>query len=158
MKFKWLIGGLAASLTLNLALIGFLIGTAFGPPSWGRRGFDPTDGLARLVLFLGEERRRKLLDGRTRREIGASLQEMRRAQRALGKALTAEPFDREAVAAALAQFREQLAANQALSHAAFADMAAQLTPEERRRFVRQRFARRDGRRDGRREDGRSQGR
>ena len=144
MKFKWLVGGLAASLTLNLALIGFLIGTAFDPPSWGRRGLDATDGLARLVLFLGEERRRELLDRQTRQEIGASLQEMRRAQRALGKALTAEPFRREAVAAALAQFREQLAANQVLSHAAFADMAAQLTPEERRRFVRQRFARRDG--------------
>ena len=152
MKSKWLIGGLGASLILNLALIGFLIGAAFGPPSpWARRGFDPTDGLARMTRFLGEERRRDLLDGQKRREIGASFRELRRTQRAIHEALAAEPFDREALAATLAQFREQFAANQTLSHAALADLIARLTPEERRRFARQRFARRQ---DARREDSR----
>lgn len=152
MKSKWLIGGLGASLILNLALIGFLIGAAFGPPSpWARRGFDPTDGLARMTRFLGEERRRDLLDGQKRREIGASLRELRRTQRAIYEALAAEPFDREALAATLAQFREQFAANQTLSHAALADVVAQLTPEERRRFARQRFARRQ---NARRDDSR----
>ena len=141
MKSKWLIGGLAASVVLNLALIGFLIGTAFGPPPWARRGFDPTDGLARLMFFLGEERRRAVLgDGRTRREVGASLKDMRRAQRAVGEALTAEPFDRAALAAALAQFRDHFGARQTLSHAALVEIAERMTPEERRRFVKRRFA------------------
>ena len=150
MKSKWLIGGLGASLILNLALIGFLIGAAFGPPPpWARRSFDPTDGLAQMMRFLGEERRRDLLDGRERREIGASLRELRRTQRAIYKAVVAEPFDHEALAATLAQFREQFASSQALSHAALADLIAQLTPKERRRFARQRFTRRQ---DARRED------
>lgn len=141
MKSKWLIGGLAASVVLNLALIGFLIGAASGPPPWARRGFDPTDGLARLMFFLGEDRRKALFgDGRTRREIGASLKDMRRAQRAIGEALTAEPFDRTALATALDQFRDQFEAHQTLSHAVLVDIAERMTPEERRRFVKRRFA------------------
>ena len=141
MKSKWLIGGLAASVVLNLTLIGFLVGTAFGPPPWARRGFDPTDSLVRLMFFLSEERRQAVLgDGRARQEIGASLKAMRHAQRAIGEALTAEPFDRAALAAALDQFRDQFETHQTRSHAALVDIAERMTPEERRRFVKRRFA------------------
>ena len=138
MKRKWLIAGLLASLTLNLALVGFLIGTSSGPSMWRARGFDPSVGLARLVRFLPQERRDELLDDAKQREIRASLRDLRRAQRNLNKALAAEPFDRAAVEAALRQFRDQFADNQALSHAAFVAIAERLTPEERQRFVRSR--------------------
>lgn len=144
MKRKWLIAGLLASLTLNLALVGFLIGTSSGPSMWRARGFDPSVGLARLVRFLPPERRNELLDDAKQREIRASLRDLRRAQRNLNKALTAEPFNRAAVKAALRRFRDQFADNQALSHAAFVAIAERLTPEERQRFVR---SRQKGKRD-----------
>ena len=135
MKHKWLIGGLVASVVLNLALIGFLVGMASGPSVWRARGFDPSVGMARLVRFLPPERRDELLDRATHRQIRASLREMRRAQRAMHEALAAEPFDSAALAASLGQFRDHFATSQARSHAAFVEIAARLTPEERRGFV-----------------------
>ena len=135
MKRKWLIGGALASVALNLALVGFLIGTSSGP-SWRARGFDPSIGLARLVRFLPPERRDELLDDARQREIRRSLRDMRRAQRDIHDALTVEQFDRAALEASLRQFRDHFAANQARSHAAFVEIAGRLTPEERQRFVR----------------------
>ena len=135
MRRKWLLAGLVVSVALNLALIGFLAGTAGGPPAWRTPGFDPAVGLARLVRFLPDERRDELLDRSARREIGASLRDMRRAQRAMHEALAADTFDRAALAASLGQFRDHFAASQARSHAAFVEIAAHLTPQERRRFV-----------------------
>ena len=135
MKAKWLVIGLVVSLTLNLALVGFLIGRASGPSPWHRGAFDPVAGLPRLMNFLPKERRRELIERQPRRDVREALRAMRRAQHAMDAALGAEPFDPAALAEALARYREHFAAAQERSHAGFAALAADLTPQERQRLL-----------------------
>ena len=135
MKAKWLVVGLVVSLVLNLALVGFLFGKASGPPPWHRGAFDPVAGLPRLMGFLPKERRQQLMEQHPRRQLRDSLRDMRRAQRAMDEALAKEPFDAEALATALARYRQHFAAGQERSHAAFVAIAAELTAEERRGFL-----------------------
>ncbi len=130
MKTKWLVIALIVSMVANLGLVGFWVGTKSSPP-WAPRGFDPTVGLGRLVGFLPEDRRDEVFDRDKRREIRAALGGMRSAQRAIDRALAAEPFPRDELETAL----RRLAANQARMHAAFVEVAAALNPEERRRFL-----------------------
>ena len=142
MRSKWLVISLVVSVTLNVAVIGFGIGLAAGSPSWGR-GVDPTAGLARLLRSLPEDRRAELTragtpalsDGDLRRRIGSSIRHLRASQRTIARAVAKEPFDADAVRAALADYREHSAANQASSHQAFVEILARLTPDERRRFL-----------------------
>ena len=138
MNTRWLLIALGVSLALNLALAGFLAGRAAGPPPFLRpspASFDPTVGLGRLLRFLPEDRRSEVLGGIARHDIRKSLASVRRTQRALARHLSREPFDEQALAATLGRFRDQFAASQAASHAAFAAAAARLTPAERQRFV-----------------------
>ncbi|MYA17645.1 MAG: periplasmic heavy metal sensor [Gammaproteobacteria bacterium] len=84
-------------------------------------------------------------DGELRRRIGATIRELRRSQRTIARTLAQEPFDPDAARAALATFREHMAANQASSHQAFVEILGRLTPEERRRFLDQMGSRKDRR-------------
>lgn len=138
MNTRWLLIALGVSLALNLALAGFLAGRAAGPPPFLRpppANFDPTVGLGRLLRFLPEDRRSEVLHGIARHDIRKSLASVRQTQRALARHLAQEPFDEQALAATLARFRDQFAASQAASHAAFVTAASRLTPAERQRFV-----------------------
>ncbi|MYD95841.1 MAG: periplasmic heavy metal sensor [Gammaproteobacteria bacterium] len=142
MRTKWLVGVLIVSVVLNVAAVGFLAGfLGKGKPSG--RVVDPTVGLALLMRNLPDERRQELVregapvlsDGELRRSIRVSMRELRNGQRTIGQAIAAEPFDPEALADALARYREHFDANQAGNHQAFVDILARLTPEERRRFL-----------------------
>ena len=135
MKSRLLVIGLAVSLVLNLALIGFLVGAAGQPPPWRSSGFDATAGFSRLVRFLPEERRAAVNGDDLRREIRQSLRTMRRAQHSIEEALAAEPFDPDRLAAALEDFRAQFTTNQQRSHAGLVSIMERLTPDERRKFV-----------------------
>ena len=137
MNTRWLLIALGVSLALNLALAGFLAGRAAGPPFLrpSPASFDPTVGLGRLLRFLPEDRRSEVLHGIARRDIRKSLASVRQTQRALARHLSREPFDEQALAATLNRFRDQFAASQAASHAAFVAAAGRLTPAERQRFV-----------------------
>ena len=134
MNVKWLVIALGASLALNIGAVGYLIGSG-GGPKWRGPGLDPTMGIGRMMRVLPTEQREDAIDRETRRAIRASLLELRQAQRAIDTALAAEPFDRERLRAALAAFRERFAASQAHSHAALVNIAAQLSPSERERFL-----------------------
>ena len=142
MKPKWLVIALVVSVALNIAALGIGIGFATGSPH-GVRGIDPTAGLARLIRSLPEARRAELTragtpamsDGELRLRIGTSLRHLRASQRTIAKAVAKEPFDPAAVHAALADFRDHSAANQASSHQAFVEILGRLTPDERRRFL-----------------------
>lgn len=142
MRSRWLVIALAISVALNIGMIGLGIGFATGSPHWGR-GVDPTAGLARLLRSLPEARRAELTrsgapaisDGELRRRIVASMRDLRASQRQIASALAEEPFDSDAVAEALASFREHYAANQAGSHEAFVAILERLTPEEKRQFL-----------------------
>lgn len=133
---RWLIVGLIASVVANLALVGFLVGTTMGPPAWRPVPFDVAAGLGRMVRFLPEDRRTEVFgDIDPRREVRTALRTMRRAQHGIEAAMSAEPFDPDALAAALDEFREQFATSQQGSHAAFVTVMQRLTPDERRQLV-----------------------
>ena len=125
---------LAVSLALNLLVVGLVGGAVLG------RRDDPgaapairTLGLGPFTLALsGEGRddvRRRIEAGlpeisRDRMQIGGSL-------RAVQRALLADPFDRDAAAAALARSREAAAALQAYGHGALLDTLDAMSPAER---------------------------
>lgn len=135
MRSKWLIAGIAVSLTANLVLVGFFFGRASDPPAWTQARMDPSFGLARALRFLPEERRDALFaDAEARdirRSLGRSMRGMRQHQRTIQAALTAEPFDPAALATAFAAFRQGMDEAQARNHGLFVRIAASLTPEER---------------------------
>ena len=148
MKARWLLIALVASLALNLALVGYMVGKATGPPFLRPppTSFDPTVGLGRLLRFLPAERRREVLAGTARQDIRESLATARRTARTLHRQLGQEPFDEQALAATLQRFRDDFAESQVRSHAAFVAAAAALTPAERQRFTKS--LRRETRRGG----------
>ena len=158
MKARWLTIALVASLALNLALVGYMVGKAAGPPFLRPppTSFDPTVGLGRLLRFLPAERRREVLAGTARQDIRESLATARRTARTLHRQLGQAPFDEQALAATLQRFRDDFAESQARSHAAFVAAAAALTPAERQRFTKS--LRKEARRGngGRRQERRSE--
>ena len=135
MRSKWLIAALAVSLILNLVLVGFFVGHASDRPAWTQARMDPSFGLARALRFLPEERREALFgddEARDiRRSLSRSMRGMRQHQRDIQAALTAEPFDPDALAAAFAAFRQGMDEAQVRNHGLFVRIAAGLTPEER---------------------------
>ena len=146
MKTRWLVVALAVSLALNIAVLGFAIGTASGGiPRLARPSFDPTVGIGRLLRFLPEERREAVADRAARRQVRESLRQLRAAQGDVTDALAQEPFDADALRAALERFRERFAASQMGSHAALVAISGKLTPEERALLVKTTRGMRDAR-------------
>ncbi len=135
MRSKWLIAALAVSLIANLVLVGFFVGHASDRPEWTLARTDPSFGLARALRFLPEERREALFgddEARDiRRSLSRSIRGMRQHQRAIQAALTAEPFDPDALATAFAAFRHDMDEAQTRNHGLFVRITAALTPEER---------------------------
>ncbi len=127
MKSKWMAIALIGSLALNLALVGFMVGRATSP------GFDPARAFPRWVKTLPEPRRDQLrpLIREHFRTIRPQLAEMRSAQRAVNHAITAEPFDAEALSAALAQMRKVQQSTFASTDRSFASFVGNLSQAER---------------------------
>ena len=131
-RTKWLTIGLAVSLIVNLALVGFVAGrisrVEFRPMI-----MDPMRGFGGILRDLPEERRESLgpLFQEQLNRMRSSARDLRDVQERLNQAVTAEPFHRERLDAALGEFRTHLLESQERSHVAFADLVAALTPEER---------------------------
>ena len=145
-RFRWLVAALAASLIVNLVLVGFLAGR-FSGGSMHRPAFDSMLGMRAPTRFLSEERRAEL-DPVVRqfREAVPSLRRLRGAQRVLYDAITADPFEPEPLEEALASFRSNLLAGQEAGHAAFVNLVESLTLEERARMLKSMRARKRERR------------
>lgn len=129
---------LLVSLALNLFLAGYLIaGGVFrghqrsypGPGTfdmlWAGKGLD--EG-AKPVL-----KRVWSTHGET---LGPRMKEMRAAQNLADNRMIAEDFDRQSLAAALADLRVKSLAVQEILHGAMVDLAVELTPEQRQRLAR----------------------
>ena len=135
MRNKWLIGALAVSLVVNLLLAGFLVGRMSG--DFGFRGGIGAAPKMPQLRFLEDDRRREVTHGlETRKALRPILRELRGSQRDIRASLVAEPFEQEALSAALTEFRRRLEESQALSHRKLVAVAARLTPGERRRLAR----------------------
>lgn len=124
---------LAVSVALNLFVLGFgaarMLGRADHPhgPWTGERmhGRGDRERGHRMFDMIGPR------SGALREHVGA----LRQAQRAVATTLTAEPFDRAALEAALAQLRTRQSTATEASHAALCDLASKLDVAGRRELA-----------------------
>lgn len=148
--------GLWLSLLLNVVLVSalgtILLRTMHPPPPAHDSSLRLPDP-HRMEALLAPERRGLVRDTflRHRESIHPQVHELRRARRAVGRAMRAEPLEVEALGKAFERQRDAEAATAREIHAMLVDLVQQLTPEERRALNRlMREGRRD--RDGRRSD------
>ena len=132
MQSRWLIAALVVSLAVNLALAGFVAGrmTLPGPAP---AALDPSLGMFRVLRELPEPRREALrpLMVEHFRSLRGDLHRMRAAQRRINQALATQPFDPDALSAALEGFRRALLDSQRDNHRALVRVAGDMTSEER---------------------------
>lgn len=137
MRNKWLIGGLALSIVLNLLLVGFLAGRM--APGMGIMPVrpDPTTGIYRMIGFLPEARRDevKAMLRHDARGRFPELRQIRGSHRRIREAITANPFVRDDLEKALSDLRQQLGSTQVAAHASFVDVVSKLKPDERKRLA-----------------------
>ncbi|WP_439542667.1 periplasmic heavy metal sensor [Hyphomicrobium sp.] len=130
---------LVASLALNLLIIGAVAGTMMGhgrhqPP---RPGKGEDFGMMGLTRVLPEDRRkemRKLLRA-DRENLQPLVEEVRTARRAAADKLAAEPFDRAALEAAIANVAEKERTLRQSAVTAFIGHAESLKPDERAKLA-----------------------
>jgi uncharacterized membrane protein len=129
---RWLTAVLVVSLAGNLALAGFISGrlSGHGPAP---AAMDPSLGLFRMLRELPDERREQLRPTVREhfRSMRGDLRDLRGAQRRINNALTAEPFEADALTAALDDFRRALLDNQRENHAMLVRVASTMSAEER---------------------------
>lgn len=129
---RWLAGALIVSVAVNLALIGFVAGrlTMTGPVP---ANLDPSIGLFHVLRELPEGRRGELrpVIRKHVRGLHGDIRDMRAAQRRINDVLVTEPFDAQALDAALDAFRSALLASQRDNHAMLVRVAGSMTAEER---------------------------
>ncbi|MGB1007828.1 MAG: periplasmic heavy metal sensor [Thalassobaculaceae bacterium] len=137
---RWLLGGLVASLAVNMFLIGWMVGAAprGGPFGIWSSGAGPTAATPRWLRDgLGSEGMDRFAVNwrRHRAEMKPLVAEIKPLQGELRAALGAEPFDRARYTAALAALRAHHGALQAQVHAVMADTVADLSPDQRRQLM-----------------------
>jgi len=126
---------LVASLALNVLIVGAVAGTLLWPHHHGWKGqaYKGFAGFARTLPSGREEAIRKQIEANR-----AALAPLRKAERetrdTARKLLLEDPFDVEKFKAALVLAAEADAKEKSTKFSLFADMAATLTPEERRQL------------------------
>lgn len=139
-KGRWKTIALVVSLALNVFIVAFVLGQATrGYLDDGRRPFDRgahrvdwTEMVERLPPDARDEARQILRDSGDRmRDLGRELQ---RARDEAGRALLADPYNEEAAREAFAEVRDQTSEVQQLIQEGLLRLAAELTPQERRRL------------------------
>ena len=133
MRRNWLNVLLVVSVTINLILGGFLAGRLGATHSWLGAHPDPATGLFRMVREFDPARRKQLqpLLHEHFAILRPQIRVIRDQNRAIVAALTAEPFDAQALTVELARTREQLMETQVASHEALVELASRLDPAER---------------------------
>jgi len=139
---RWMWWTLALSVTINMVIIGFVIGAA-----WRWHAFDGPRRFDRFAEQLPPAKREPMLNAmRETREALRPLRRMRRAaRRALGEVMRAERFDRTAYEAASETYLEAVAALRRAELAALPRLAEQLDMQERRALIRMLRRHRHGR-------------
>jgi uncharacterized membrane protein len=126
---------LMASLALNVLIVGVVAGTLLWPRhhGWKREAYKGFAGFARTLPAERSEAIGRAID--TNRAVLAPLRKAERETRdAARNVLLTEPFDVEKLKAAMARAAEADAKEKATKYELFAEMAAALTPEERRQL------------------------
>ena len=132
---RWLYAVLIASLAVNLLFIGG-VGAAYWHHRGHGHGRGDDFGMMGFARDLPPERQKLVRD-----QVTVTREAMRPLRRALrdawadsNKVLTAEPFDKEALKAAMARQAEAEGKFKTAISAMFADTAEKLLPEERRQL------------------------
>jgi uncharacterized membrane protein len=135
-KHRYLIGGLIASLALNLVLVGVLAGRAT-TQELGIRRIDPVIGLRQLLSDLPEERIDTLRPYYRDylRSLRPRFRDIRHAQQDLREAILSNPLDTEALHSALQAFNTQFFNTQTNAHEPLVALVAALRLEERQQLV-----------------------
>lgn len=130
-KLSW---ALAISLGLNLFFLGFGVArrVPHPPPPPAPTHFDPRHDM-------GPGPRQWF--GPHAPALREQHRAFKQARRAVADALSAEPFDAQALERALADFRKATAEGQEALHRALVERAKELSPEERRKLARGPFFR-----------------
>lgn len=134
---------LTASLALNLFLAGLWIGgiatdsREISFDSSAQRG--PAVFSAQGIIFAlpeaNREEARNIIDGKSA-EIGAAIQDLRAARRAVAVAMASETLDNEAANAALVELRRRTESVQSVLHGIVFEIAEDLDPADRERLAR----------------------
>lgn len=133
MNSRWIIGVIVASIALNLALIGFIVGKQASPPP----DFDVATAYPRWARTLPDARREELrpLVRQHLRTLRPRTAGMRQHTAAIADVIVKQPFDRAALERTLEQMRTELHRTRALSHASFVEFVSQLSVEERQQMA-----------------------
>ena len=145
MARKVLIGVLVVSLSLNLGLVGYMVGKSFGSHWHGRDTAAWTGSPMDYILRpLGRERVKELipLTQEHRKQIHQRLRELRQAQQELYLATVEEPFSPERLEEAQIAFNVLFLAAKARQDSMWLDIAEKLTSEERQLIMEQSMPRR----------------
>lgn len=132
-KRRWFGFALAASLAVNVLLLGFVIGQAMHP---GGRPFGPYMTMREASKALSPEGRdivKGVLDTHSA-EFRAKVKALKAEKRNLITLLTAKEFDELAVTESLAHIRDLNFALQTDIHATIIEIARALPAEERQKF------------------------
>lgn len=145
MRTRWLAIILAASVALNLFVLGFLSARAF--QRHDARVEAPSHGAPAHRLRRGWPRSRSFdwMTEAQRDELRPRRRELRNARHAVEDALRAEPFEREKLGQALGELRRQTDAIQASVHEFMLERAQAMSREERRRLADSQWPSRDRR-------------
>lgn len=134
---RYLIGGLIASLAINLALVGFLAGRASNIEFNNMSRVDPMMGMRTLLRDLSQDRQEALMP--QFREYFSALRprfrDIRGAQDSLRDAILSDPLDTAALQQALNKFNTNLFESQANGHEALIALIVALNAEERKRLI-----------------------
>jgi uncharacterized membrane protein len=137
---RWLVALLGVSLAVNLLIAGMV-----GGAIWRHRT-NPQQGINMIgyIASLPAERRQMIFGkaGGHRATLRPLRMEVRDARAAVMQTLAAEPFDREKFSAAQERLTEIQIKIRKAEQAFVNDLAVNLTPEERKMFVRWREMRR----------------
>jgi len=131
-KIKWSSVVLVGSLTINLLLVGYLVGQHSRPALRD----DPARVFPRWIKTLPQERQKTLrpMLRQHLRELRGPVRGLHQEHTAVHQAITAEPFNAEELAARLSDVRQKNDQLEIKAHQTFVDFVKRLTPAERQAF------------------------
>lgn len=133
LKQKWVLAALIVSLCVNLFLLGGMAGGLFHAP-WRKGDRMPSFVMITvpddLKPVIREQFKKSSPEAKAARE--ALKQEMTAKKQRVADALAAEPFDRARLETELLEFAKTFGGMMERGHRRIAEIAAELTPEQRR--------------------------
>lgn len=135
-KQKWILAALVLSLCVNLFLVGGIFGGHFRAP-WGKG--DRMPGFVMMTVpddlkdVIREQFKKSGPEAKAARE--ALKEEMKAKRQRIADALAAEPFDRARLEAELLDMEKTASAMMSRGHNRIAEIATELTPEQRRQWA-----------------------